>query len=815
MQKIINSRNRHVPHLVTSITFALYVAAFSIYHNYAGIGLASLAIIPVITGGWYFGIRGGMLTAGMSIIANVLILGGSGSLQDASIINLDNSLRISAIFIIAIVVGRLGTVSHERLEALQKLREYEKNRETHTKFLELLNKITSNALEADSLQSTLNILVEKIAILFEADDSFFSFWDETERVPIPVVAYGPMKDIYPYMQFESGEQTLQASILKNGHPIAVMDVENSPYISPKVASIFPSRSMLGLPLIVQERKLGALVLGYNNRHSFDPNQIARAEITAEQVAIVLSKAQLLEEERKQVKQLTALHDVAVTSIQANNEDELIERVTGIIGKNLFPDNFGILLYDEKNDELCAHPSYHFSSAGGFDLRKIQLGVGITGQVAMTGKPQRIGYAGRVEQYLLVDERTVSEVCVPIKFKDQLLGVINAESSKRDAFTADDERLLITFAGQLAMAMEQLRKSKMEREWLNQLAHSNDLIYSITQITTQIERELTTDEIIRTLGNELRNMGLTCIMAVNNISQESFTINYTSIEPPSLEKVDHGLGYPLLKYTFSRERLNRLLSTRDILHPGTVPDPEDEVHILFTDINKPGVAEILKGIGFTANTQVLRLPVLFEESLLGILWIWGDFIRTTDLPIMSILAKQIGVSLERARLFQEVQSLALTDPLTGLHNRRNIFELGRIEFSRALRMSRSFCCMMLDLDHFKQINDNYGHQAGDQVLHEFAQRCEASVREVDLVGRYGGEELVIFLPETDLTTAKQVAERLRKSIAETPIYEISVTVSIGVAAKDGNTMDLETLIARADQAMYIAKHKGRNRIAVSI
>jgi diguanylate cyclase (GGDEF)-like protein len=127
-------------------------------------------------------------------------------------------------------------------------------------------------------------------------------------------------------------------------------------------------------------------------------------------------------------------------------------------------------------------------------------------------------------------------------------------------------------------------------------------------------------------------------------------------------------------------------------------------------------------------------------------------------------------------------------------------------------------MMLDLDHFKRINDEYGHLIGDQVLQEFAKRCECSVREVDLVGRYGGEELMILLPETDRKTALQVAERLRTTIASTPIQvfgkEISVTVSIGVTTQDENTTDLETLIARADQALYIAKHKGRNRVAIS-
>jgi diguanylate cyclase (GGDEF)-like protein len=261
------------------------------------------------------------------------------------------------------------------------------------------------------------------------------------------------------------------------------------------------------------------------------------------------------------------------------------------------------------------------------------------------------------------------------------------------------------------------------------------------------------------------------------------------------------------------------NARDILYPSTIPDPEDEIQILFAGAEKDGVRRILREIGFAPGTETLRLPLMFEENLLGILWMWGSGIQKTDLPIISIFAKQVGISFERVRLFKEVQELALTDPLTGLSNRRNLFELGNIEFARAMRMERQFCCMLLDLDHFKQINDNYGHLIGDQVLQEFASRCKKSVREVDLIGRYGGEELVVFMPETDIGTAKNIAERLRKRIADTPItvsgQAINATVSIGVAGKGANTADLETLIARADQAMYVAKHKGRDRVAVSV
>ncbi len=218
---------------------------------------------------------------------------------------------------------------------------------------------------------------------------------------------------------------------------------------------------------------------------------------------------------------------------------------------------------------------------------------------------------------------------------------------------------------------------------------------------------------------------------------------------------------------------------------------------------------------------LCVPIKFKEQILGVInaesakW---DAFSEEDERLLITLAGQIATALERARLLQEVQSLALTDPLTGLHNRRSLFELGRMEFARARRMNRTFCCMMLDLDHFKQVNDTYGHPVGDQVLKEFARRCKSSVREIDLVGRYGGEELVILLPEADREPAMQIAERLRTSIAAKPFKvldgEITITVSIGIAEKNESTPQLETLIACADQAMYCAKHRGRNCIAMS-
>src|SRR5215211_1889685 len=799
---------------ITILAYALYVVLFAMLRDSFGMIIGALAVIPVVAASWYFGFKYGIIVALLCILNNTIQLLMGGNPVNEVLLNSSEVIGFLVLAFISYVVGTLKILIEERGHALLKLEQYERDRQAHTDFLELLNEITALALEADNLNSTLKILGERIGTLFKADDCFFSLWDETKQVPIPIAAFGSMSDIYPYVQFEPGEKTLTASVMALQQPLAVPDIENSPYIDAKVAAIFPSRSMLGLPLVAQNRKLGALLLGYRKARSFTESDLLHAQLTAEQVSLVLSKSLLLEEERKQVKQLTALHDIALIAIDVDHEDELINRVTDIIGQNLFPDNFGILLLDEQAHILHAHPSYRFFSDEERHMMGIPLDQGISGLVARTGKAQRIGNVRQVQEYVDVDDRTVSELCVPIKFKERILGVINAESTKKDAFTEEDERLLITLAGQIATALEQIRKAQAERKWLDQLAHSNDLIYALAQITTHIEKAFSIDDIIRNLGEELSKIDLTCIMAVYNRERGMFTVNYTSLEPGLLEIIEQGLGYPLVRYTFSRDRLK----LQNILYPTALPSMEDEIQMLFARTRRQGVSEILKQIGMDVGMQPLRLPLVFEESLLGILWIWGKGLKKADLPIMSIFAKQIGVSLERARLFQEVQSLALTDPLTGLQNRRSLFELGRVEFARSQRTQRPFCCIMLDLDHFKRINDEYGHMIGDQVLQEFARRCHQSVRAVDLIGRYGGEELIILLPETDGPTSMQVAERLRTSIASTTINifdkDISVTVSIGVATQDENTSDLETLIARADQAMYIAKHKGRNRVAIS-
>jgi diguanylate cyclase (GGDEF)-like protein len=226
----------------------------------------------------------------------------------------------------------------------------------------------------------------------------------------------------------------------------------------------------------------------------------------------------------------------------------------------------------------------------------------------------------------------------------------------------------------------------------------------------------------------------------------------------------------------------------------------------------------------AATSQVSVPLLAQGRVLGVLSLYdredGEPFTLADAEALTAFAVQAAVAIENVRLHAEAERLSVTDPLTGAWNYRYFSRRFEQEIERSRRFGRVLALLMLDIDHFKLVNDRFGHQRGDEVLVEFAGRVTGSVRDIDTFARYGGEEFVLILPETNLEGGLAVAEKLRRGTVKTPFCGeddgngVRLTVSIGVACFPEHATQPEELLRAADEALYEAKLQGRDRVVTA-
>jgi diguanylate cyclase (GGDEF)-like protein len=224
----------------------------------------------------------------------------------------------------------------------------------------------------------------------------------------------------------------------------------------------------------------------------------------------------------------------------------------------------------------------------------------------------------------------------------------------------------------------------------------------------------------------------------------------------------------------------------------------------------------------AHVPITYVPIIIDQRVGGVLIMAYDVHQksrgsTTDQDLLQAVADELGLAFHRARLYEEARRLALHDPLTGLHNHRALQQILLHELSEAAAQSMPITAIMLDVDHFRQFNERYGHDVGDTALRTVAQAIQSVLRAHDCAARYGGEEFTVILPGIPGDQGMKIAERIRAAIANSHIQVndvlIGITASLGVASFPLNATNPTGLLKAADIALYEAKHSGRNRVAL--
>jgi diguanylate cyclase (GGDEF)-like protein len=216
-------------------------------------------------------------------------------------------------------------------------------------------------------------------------------------------------------------------------------------------------------------------------------------------------------------------------------------------------------------------------------------------------------------------------------------------------------------------------------------------------------------------------------------------------------------------------------------------------------------------------SIIGVPLILRKEIQGVLFLQAEepnaYVQD-QIWLIETIANQASIAMDSAQLFEKVQEMAIKDSLTGVYNRRYFYVFAENEIARSIRYKKDLSLIMIDIDHFKRVNDKFGHLIGDQTLKMVTDACLSVLRKVDVLCRFGGEEFVVLLPETSETEALVAAERICKVISEQSLAsekgKVKVTVSIGITQmqKDGH-QTLLYLVNEADQALYAAKNAGRN------
>ena len=486
-----------------------------------------------------------------------------------------------------------------------------------------------------------------------------------------------------------------------------------------------------------------------------------------------------------MQKVAILYDASQAVLSAVDLDDVLQQILAIAREYFHVSNVAILLLDEYKNEL--YPRVHIGWNPESEKLRIPIGKGITGAAASLKRPIYVPDVSRDPRYIPTSDSTRSELAVPLMVRDCVVGVLDCQSEKSDYFDNETIDLLTLFSTQASMALQNAKLHALERQRAKQLEAINDIARQTTLVLDL--KEL---------------LSKVCLLI-----KDSFPVSHVAVllkeDDDLVLRAHHGTLTPRIpeggRLPASAGLWGRALLANKTLIENDAKTAPDYV-------------------GFYAETgSRMCIPLVSFGQTMGALVLDSDRIGAFapgEMQPLESVADICATAIQNAHYVERVKQLAYLDGLTGIFNRR-FFEL-RIaeEMERARRFGTGMGVIMVDIDEFKRLNDEFGHLLGDEVLRQVSSIFHQQLRKIDVVCRYGGEEFAILLSQTNPQHAHGVAEKLRRLIAtwQFPGVPRPVTISAGAAAYPEHGTTRDEIVKAADAGLYAAKVAGRNRVALA-
>jgi diguanylate cyclase (GGDEF)-like protein len=485
-----------------------------------------------------------------------------------------------------------------------------------------------------------------------------------------------------------------------------------------------------------------------------------------------------------MQKIAILYDASQAILSTFDLDEVLNQILTIIRDYFQLRHGAVLLLDKAKNELYVRADLGTVAKDGL---RIPVGKGLSGYAAKLKRPVYVPDVSKDKRYLATVADTRSEVAIPLMVRDEVVGVLDFQSDQLNFFDSEMVDLLTLFSIQASLALENARLYSLERRRAEQL----EAINAVARQTTAV---LELDALLTVVCHLLLEWFRIDHVAVLLAEGETLRVRaYEGRLTPNLamgSQLATGVGLA-----------SRALSTgKSVI----------ENNVNFVDGYIAGFAE---------TQSEMCVPLIFFGEKLGVLALESarkDAFDRDDLQPLESVADICAAAIQNASYFDRMKQLAYVDGLTGIHNRR-YFEMRVVEeLERAGRFQGRMSIIMVDIDNFKRLNDEFGHLLGDEVLRSVSTIMKQQLRKVDLVCRYGGEEFAIVVAETSGENALRVAEKLRKQVESHhfPGVPRPVTISCGVADYPTHGITRDEVVAAADNALYQAKQAGRNRVVAA-